>query len=229
MNNFNRSAIKKHNTKQILINNLLKLKLNKHSMASVNKNTNVIILNSVPKQNNDVNDTIKNSKNEEDIIHSNTIITVPQQYNNNNNNNINNNQIQSAQTTCVSSLASDNVHDFTGSINVILKEYLPDIEKESVSDQEFLIVIDDMTKTFGEKSAFVNMKSVFKNGWIVDPEIPGLNSAVLLKLLWKQLQQLNEPSLFKHFNETLDQISMTCVQGISHRLFSDYISLCDDK
>lgn len=89
----------------------------------------------------------------------------------------------------------------------------------------FQTILCEMHQRYGPKIFFSNLKNNFKQGWIRDPELPGLNSAVLLQAIWDILKKKNEVSLYKHFDETLNQIGSTCIQGISFRLFMDYIAL----
>lgn len=123
----------------------------------------------------------------------------------------------------------DNIHSYTQYINEILPPYINEIKKYSITDQEFIELevemhqVLDLIPQFDIRSAWVNMKRQYKNQTIIDPELPGVNCAVLLKLTWIKLKQLNEPTLFLHFKETLYQIGSTCLVGISHRLFMDFI------
>ena len=140
-------------------------------------------------------------------------------------NNINVNQPPSFH---VAAYAGENVHAYTTFIKNNLHLYLPRLLENHLTDDEFKTIISEMETKFGFKPAFNNLKQHFRQGKIVDPEIPDLNSAILLKLIWEKLKNLQDYSMFNHFNETLDQIGMTCIQGCSHRLFGDYIAICVD-
>ena len=70
------------------------------------------------------------------------------------------------------------------------------------------------------------MNRNFRNGYILDPELPKVNSAMILVLIWDQIK--DDTVLCKHFSETLKQIGNTCIQGISHRLIIDYVALYND-
>jgi len=75
--------------------------------------------------------------------------------------------------------------------------------------------------------ALINIRNVYRSGTIVDPDLPGLNIAVVLVAVWHRVKELNDDSAFIHFKETLDEIGGTCIQGISHRLLFDYFALCN--
>ena len=119
---------------------------------------------------------------------------------------------------------NDNVHSYTQYIRQVLPTFSNyELHKELLYE-EFLEVLNELHKFYGLKVTYDNFRNTYRNGFIIDPEVPGLNSAIVLKLLWDQLKKLNEPSAFRHFNETLDQIGTTCIQGISHRLFLDFLA-----
>ena len=123
---------------------------------------------------------------------------------------------------------NDNIHSYTPQIQNIVeihKKSLQDENGTEVDQKDFDTLITDMEKYYGEKKAFSNFKTHYKKGGIHDPELPQLNVAVLLKTVWIYLQKNDDSSMYKHFGETLDQIDLTCMTGISHRLFMDYIML----
>ena len=72
----------------------------------------------------------------------------------------------------------------------------------------------------------MNMRRVFRNGFIQDPQLPGLNTAVMLLELWKLIKGSEDGR--KHFKETLDWIGGTCIQGVTHRVFIDYVAISQD-
>jgi hypothetical protein len=59
----------------------------------------------------------------------------------------------------------------------------------------------------------------------LDQEVQDLHIGQLFQNIWKRLLEFNEPSMFSHFKETIEQIGNTCIQGVSHRLFEDAIVL----
>ncbi len=117
------------------------------------------------------------------------------------------------------------IHAYTHQISILVKSMPSDLFNVIVSDIEFQNTIDEMTQKYGDKPAFSNFRSVFHNNTIVDPEIPNINIALVLIRVWNKIKELNEPSTYNHFNETLDQIGHTCIQGVSHRLLMDYCVL----
>jgi hypothetical protein len=124
----------------------------------------------------------------------------------------------------------DNVHSYTSQIQTNVMNYIPKLESKfgnKLSLGELNTILEELELKYGPKPVYNNMLSHFRNDAIIDPEIPQLNVAVLLKAVWYYVCLANEKSLFNHFNETLDQIGTTCIAGISHRLFLDYIVLTD--
>ena len=95
-----------------------------------------------------------------------------------------------------------------------------------LSETAFRDILEEMEKTLGPKPAYVNFRNVYRAGFITDPELPHINVALVLETVWKRVTQLDDPSIYRYFSETLDQIGMTCIQGISHRLYMDYQALC---
>ena len=124
-----------------------------------------------------------------------------------------------------------NIHLYTPMLQQVLNngEILSKLESQygrMVTEETFETILKDLTKKYGSKPTYSNLKTNFKKGFIRDPELPGLNSAVLLQALWAQLEPSKDASLHQHFNETLNEIGVTCIQGISHRLLMDYLVLC---
>jgi hypothetical protein len=113
-------------------------------------------------------------------------------------------------------------HAYTQQINTLVQSMPPDMFNVSVSDADFQQTLYEMTQKYGYKPAYANFRNVFRNNTIVDPEISNINIALVLIRLWNKVKELNEPSTYKHFSETLDQIDQTCIQGVSHRLLMDY-------
>ena len=121
-----------------------------------------------------------------------------------------------------SSYLGYDIHAYTHQINTMVKSLPSDLFNVIVSDTDFQKTLDEMTQKYGDKPAFSNFRSVFHNNTIVDPEIQSINIALVLIRVWNKVKELNEPSTYNHFNETLDQIGHTCIQGVSHRLLMDY-------
>jgi hypothetical protein len=129
----------------------------------------------------------------------------------------------------VPAYAGTDVHAYTQYIRRQMQQWLPGLTEQygvTVDASEFEQILLEMENRYGYKPTFHNMRQAFRDGWIVDPQVSELNSATLLKALWCNLQKNDEPSAHAHFAETLDQIGTTCIQGISHRLFHDYLAFC---
>lgn len=110
------------------------------------------------------------------------------------------------------------IHAYTHQMNQIK----PSTQSDTISDVEFQSILQDMQQVYGSKVAFTNLKNVYRQGFILDPEVPHTNFALILQQLWMKLRELNEDSAYRHFGETLDQIGMTCIQGVTHRLLIDH-------
>lgn len=85
----------------------------------------------------------------------------------------------------------------------------------------------------GLKDGFEN---IYQHKNTIDPEIQDLHIGQLFMNIWLYIDKMyslkvnkskNEfeefHSLLMHFCETIQQISNTCIQGVSHRLFEDAI------
>lgn len=128
---------------------------------------------------------------------------------------------QTTHTSFVSNIPvylGTDIHAYTHQMNQIK----PSTQSDPISDMEFQSILKDMQQVYGSKVAFTNLKNVYRQGFILDPEVPHTNFALILKQLWMKLRDLNEDSAYKHFGETLDQIGMTCIQGVTHRLMIDH-------
>lgn len=120
-----------------------------------------------------------------------------------------------------------NIHAYTADIQTQISAHIQILTRLyglSVKKDQFEIIMREMTQTYGTKVTFSNFRNNYKNDWILDPDLPEFNIAVLLLAVWNILKCENDNSMYKHFGETLDDIGTTCVQGISHRLFIDYIA-----
>jgi len=123
-----------------------------------------------------------------------------------------------------------NIHAYTRDIRSQLQPLINELNDQygsTIFKDEFDMILEEMQICYGgHKVAFSNMRNNYnaKSGMISDVDLPGLNVAILLQAVWNKVKSLNDPSITQHFGETLDQISATCPQGISHRLYGDYIA-----
>lgn len=129
-----------------------------------------------------------------------------------------------------------NVHAYTKDIRRVLPRWLPIISEvvgnaSSLDHREFARLLIDIQRRLGNKPALQNIRKAYnpraRPPGIRDPDLPGLDSALLLKAVWVLVQETNDASVYGHFAETLDQIGNTCMQGITHRLFGDFVALAD--
>lgn len=63
---------------------------------------------------------------------------------------------------------------------------------------------------------------------IFDHELVGVDFARVLLYLWLHVTKVNDPSLYAHFGETLENIGATCLQGVTHRLLVDFVAVSDN-
>lgn len=118
------------------------------------------------------------------------------------------------------------VHSYTEVFRSQLPSILTHLPRDKVTLQELDHLIDTMMLWYGPKPAFLNIRQSYdlETCMIADPHLPGLDSAIVLRQLCNHLHAQQNPSLFHHFGETLDDIGMTCRQGITHRLLVDYLA-----
>jgi hypothetical protein len=132
---------------------------------------------------------------------------------------------------------NDNIHTYTHYWRNQLPTLLPLIAQygTSVEPQDWANLKLDISAKYQHhpliSATLANINQHYQplQGSIWNPELPGLNSAVLLTSLWAQLKRLNEPSLFAHFYETLLAIGTTCLAGITDRLLADFVAVHDGK
>ena len=123
-----------------------------------------------------------------------------------------------------------NIHAYTPDVLDLANRHVKEMTDEHgdcVGEVQFVELLSELKGRYGEKIAYQNFRNVYDKvtGRIVDHELPSLNVAVLLKATWGKVKRLDDESLYRHFGETLDQIGMTCIVGISHRLLIDHVAL----
>jgi len=119
-----------------------------------------------------------------------------------------------------------NIHNYTKQVISIIPKYFGEVAYSKVNNDKWLLVLSEIEKKIPNGQSIQNMNRNFHNGYILDPELPKVNSAMILVLIWDQIK--DDTVLCKHFSETLTQIGNTCIQGISHRLIIDYVALYND-
>jgi hypothetical protein len=132
---------------------------------------------------------------------------------------------------------NDNIHTYThywrDQLPTLLPHLLPGVTRVDAEDWTRLKL--EIAEAYQQHTfvlaTLANIHQYYRveDGSIWNPELPGLNSAVLLFALWTKLKQLKEPSLFAHFQETLFGIGTTCLAGITDRLLADWVALQDEK
>lgn len=141
-------------------------------------------------------------------------------------------QMTTPQQDNIKIYLGDDIHAYTHQVNQTVRTHLAEQSQSqsqsatSITELDLQLILTELEQQFGPKPAYANIRNVSRNGKIIDPEVSDLNITLVLKIVWNKIKELNDPSTFRHFNETLDQIGMTCIQGISHRIFIDYIAFC---
>jgi hypothetical protein len=119
-----------------------------------------------------------------------------------------------------------NIHNYTSQIVDILPNFFGKIAYKKVEIKTWNKSLNEIKKRYPDHIAIKNIERNFKNCFIKDPEIPNLNSACVLLIIWDTIK--NNDIMCFHFLETLNEIGNTCIQGISHRLIIDYIAIYND-
>jgi hypothetical protein len=113
-----------------------------------------------------------------------------------------------------------------------MKKYIPflvEVYHQVLEPDQWAVLLTELRQRYGNKRALQNMQSRFRHGWIKDPDLPALNSSILLRAVWDKVKEKDDDSMYQHFGETLDTIGGTCIQGVSHRLFLDYVAIMEDE
>jgi hypothetical protein len=121
-----------------------------------------------------------------------------------------------------------NIHSYEQDMAPVVNKHVPvmtELYGTVVEPEEFEKILTELEQRYGPMVTYSNLRNTYRDKCIRDPRFPGLNSAVTLKAMWSKVKTLNDDSIYKHFNETLIQIGSTCIQGISMRLFMDYVTI----
>lgn len=118
----------------------------------------------------------------------------------------------------------DNIHSYTSYIKEKIPRYFTEINIK-ISGEDWDNLKKELLESYQNHLAIRNIINSYKDNFIRDPEIPNINFAIILLQLW-QLIKIN--NLENYFKETLDWIASTCIQGVTHRIFIDYVALYDD-
>lgn len=132
------------------------------------------------------------------------------------------------------------IHAYTKQVNEVFLKYKHKLKPYNAF--EFELCYQDAFKIYqslferypGLKDGFEN---IYRNQNVIDPEVNDLHIGQLFINLWFYIQDVHKQkisigtkqaeqdfySLLMHFGETIQQISNTCIQGVSHRLFEDVI------
>lgn len=122
------------------------------------------------------------------------------------------------------------VHAYTQYMRAVVPTHHENLVKKigpRLTPEEVLWLEADMRNKYGNKEAFPNIFHKMQTGYLADHDVPNINFALFLWALWEILKKTKEESLFNQFGETLDHIGSTCVQGITHRVFCDYIAIAE--
>ena len=118
------------------------------------------------------------------------------------------------------------IHNYTSHVVNIIPKYFGEIIYKKIDIKTWNKSLNEIKKKYNNHIALKNIEKNFINGFIKDPDIPELNLAIVLLILWDTIK--NNDIIQNHFLETLNEIRNTCIQGISHRLIIDYIAIYND-
>lgn len=122
------------------------------------------------------------------------------------------------------------LHAYTVYLQQQLPRYLDDLKMhfpDTVPPELWHTLLQSIRSKLGDSvaPALQNMNGVYAAGAIRNPELPGMNFAVVLLVLWDAISKLDDPSMWAHFRQTLEDVGTTCLAGITDRLFADWIAL----
>lgn len=124
------------------------------------------------------------------------------------------------------------VHYWTPQIRASAETYQAQVQRvfgTHINPLLFQYILSDLGQRLGTSvtPALNNLAQAYdpQRQGVYDTDVPNLNFAVVLYALWGFLQYdaQVDASTWKHFRETLEQIGMTCRQGITHRLWQDFL------
>lgn len=123
----------------------------------------------------------------------------------------------------------DNVHAYTSDIKEMLPKLRLLIDQMVPANINYNELFEEIEHKLGRKDAIQNIKnsSVYAQGshTLKDNDLEGIDCLHLLFVVWQYVK--DNPSLQAHFSATLDQVGMTCIQGISHRIIGDIVACTD--
>lgn len=116
----------------------------------------------------------------------------------------------------------DNIHAYTSDIERVLESIFE--SKWTSPFSEYRILLSELEQHYPNKPAILNIKSQVRDDCLFDPELVQgtINILFLLGELWCFAKNNNE---FRTFETMLDEISSTCIQGISHRVIMNYVAI----
>jgi hypothetical protein len=128
---------------------------------------------------------------------------------------------------------SNNIHAYTTDLAHCLAELVKQGRhhapwyKVSIAESEMRYALEVAQQKFSDcKLALQNIAGHYSatSGGIFDPELPaGMNVAYWFVRLMEQMEVKSiDQSLVQLVQQTLQEIGSTCIQGVSHRLWSAY-------
>ena len=116
------------------------------------------------------------------------------------------------------------IHAYTEIIKKQINNHFDEKYYKPIDNISWNSLISELHLKFPDKKkSLVNICNYYKNGYLLDPQLPKVNIAIILLEIFNFIKTNN--NLINHFRETLEQIGTTCIQGISHRLIIDYIAI----
>ena len=138
-------------------------------------------------------------------------------------------QEQKKQQLNIGFYKGNDLHAYTSDLQKRLPVYISDLQTNyppTVSSVEWVSLMNTLETKFGKEvtPALNNITQYYSKttGSISSPELPGINFAVLLMVLWEYV--CSNEQLLSHFKQTLQDIGTTCFAGVTDRLFADWIA-----
>ena len=116
------------------------------------------------------------------------------------------------------------IHAYTNDIRAALNEkYTEPHWRDAMQTKDIIELLSSIKLKYPRHIGVKNIRQCIANGRLLDPELPPVNFLFILKQLWSNIQASGS---FAHFKETLDQIGTTCRQGVTHRIYIDWLAFC---
>jgi hypothetical protein len=124
-----------------------------------------------------------------------------------------------------------NVHNYSTAWSDEAKQHLTVLQASVPPDEwnELLRELQESAPKSIDVIQSFGARYVAQDGGYFDNDLANVNVSRLLLETWSLIKDLKDHSIYHGFEEILDDIRDTCLQGQSHRLFAYWIALSRDK